>query len=822
MIKKRVSIFCFIFMMVTTVVWAKPDSAYIDNGNGTVTDIETKLMWQQATAGKWDWYDAKPYCERLSLAGYTDWRLPKLDELKTLVDRDQNMPRINHTYFPDTVWSFYWSSICPWYHEATHAFGVNFASGDDYGDYKTDSWYVRAVRGGQPWLLGNLVISPLSREVTKDAGSTTFSVSNTETDATMPWTATITAGGDWLSITSGASGTNTGTITCAYTANTATASRTGTIRVGAAGSPMEVIVVQGAEAKESKVPDTGLIKCYDVAGNVITCPSHGEELYGQDANYTIHPMSYTKLDSSGNALLDSAADWSMVKDNVTGLIWEMKTNKDGVKNYKDPHDADNTYTWYDSNPATNGGNAGTPGDGTNTEAFIKALNNAKYGGFSDWRMPTIKELGYIVNYSYLYSDAIMKNIPNTYPSIYWSSTNLAFSSTGAWCMNFPYGYPQGGTKSESNYARAVRGGQSGSSGNLDTGSFDSWSGASTDNVNLLDRYTDNGDGTVTDTSTELMWEQTGSSKGMTWKEALAYCRDLRLGGFMDWRLPTAKESLSLVDYSRYDPAINTTFFPKTADSTYWSGTTDAHAPHSVLCTYFYYGSGGSPNKVSSNAYVRAVRGPSVIIGGLLAISPLSRTVTKDAGSTTFSVSNTSTGAGAMPWTAAVTAGGDWLSITSGASGTNAGAITCAYTAYTGTTSRTGTIQVTAPGTTGSPMEVIVVQGANTTACTATIDEKSFLHIPHLLYIDPVSGTLSLSAKLVNEFNPSYPTLKLFKLTEYAVTQNPSFSCEASTLSDKFAIHIPDVLDSDGVTHLRMDMEYSPDFSTDEYSYFEVK
>ncbi len=70
-------------------------------------------------------------------------------------------------------------------------------------------------------------------------------------------------------------------------------------------------------------------------------------------------MSYTKIDSRA-ALLDSAASWVMVKDNVTGLIWEMKTNKDGVINYNDPHDSDNMYTWYDSNPATNGGYVGTP------------------------------------------------------------------------------------------------------------------------------------------------------------------------------------------------------------------------------------------------------------------------------------------------------------------------------------------------------------------------------------------------------------------------------------------------------------------------------
>ncbi len=242
MIKKWVSIFCFIFLMVTTVVWAKPDSAYVDNGNGTVTDIETKLMWQQGKAGGMDWNEAKLYCQGLSLAGYTDWRLPKLFELKTLVDLDQNPPRINHTYFPNTVSSYYWSSTTN-ANYTINAWGVYFGYGPGHMHGKGGSYYVRAVRGGQPWLLGNLVIFPLSREVTKDAGSTTFSVSNTETDATMPWTATITAGGDWLSITSGASGTNAGTITCAYTANTGAESRTGTIRV-TAGAPDAITSTQ--------------------------------------------------------------------------------------------------------------------------------------------------------------------------------------------------------------------------------------------------------------------------------------------------------------------------------------------------------------------------------------------------------------------------------------------------------------------------------------------------------------------------------------------------------------------------------------------------
>jgi len=93
----------------------------------------------------------------------------------------------------------------------------------------------------------------------------------------------------------------------------------------------------------SKIPDTGQTKCYDTAGTEIPCAGTG-----QDGEFSINPMSYTKLDASGNALAASAASWVMVKDNVTGLIWEVKQNKDGVENYSNPHDADNTYTWYNS------------------------------------------------------------------------------------------------------------------------------------------------------------------------------------------------------------------------------------------------------------------------------------------------------------------------------------------------------------------------------------------------------------------------------------------------------------------------------------------
>ncbi len=66
------------------------------------------------------------------------------------------------------------------------------------------------------------------------------------------------------------------------------------------------------------IPDSGQTKCYNDTAE-IPCPAPGEDFYGQDANYTINPFSYTKLDASGNALPDSATSWVMVRDNVTGL-----------------------------------------------------------------------------------------------------------------------------------------------------------------------------------------------------------------------------------------------------------------------------------------------------------------------------------------------------------------------------------------------------------------------------------------------------------------------------------------------------------------------
>jgi len=101
-------------------------------------------------------------------------------------------------------------------------------------------------------------------------------------------------------------------------------------------------------------------------------------------------------------------------------------------------------------------------------------------------------------------------------------------------------------------------------------------------------FVGNGNGTISDNATGLVWLQADSGVGMNWADALTYCEDLSAAGFDDWRLPNAKELQSIVDYSRspdttnsaaIDPGFNVTAITNEAGQTdypfYWSSTTHA-------------------------------------------------------------------------------------------------------------------------------------------------------------------------------------------------------------------------------------------------------
>lgn len=82
----------------------------------------------------------------------------------------------------------------------------------------------------------------------------------------------------------------------------------------------------------------------------------------------------------------------------------------------------------------------------------------------------------------------------------------------------------------------------------------------------------NGNGTVTDLATGLIWQRLGDDVTRNWNNALTYCSGLSLGGKGDWRLPTVKELSSIVDDRITSPSIDSTAFPDTIGSYFWSST----------------------------------------------------------------------------------------------------------------------------------------------------------------------------------------------------------------------------------------------------------
>jgi len=133
-------------------------------------------------------------------------------------------------------------------------------------------------------------------------------------------------------------------------------------------------------------------------------------------------------------------------------------------------------------------------------------------------------------------------------------------------------------------------------------------------------FVNNGNGTVTDTTTGLMWQQADDGIARTWEQALAHCEGSTLANQTDWRLPNTRELKSIVDDSRFDPAIDPVFSCRSY--VYWSGTTVAYGPHYAWGVDFYYGDGGWGNK-DDTGYVRCVRGgPSGSFGTLVLSLPI--------------------------------------------------------------------------------------------------------------------------------------------------------------------------------------------------------
>jgi len=316
------------------------------------------------------------------------------------------------------------------------------------------------------------------------------------------------------------------------------------------------------------VPDTGQTKCYNNTAE-ISCPAPGQPFYGQDAHYATPSHAFIKLDSSGNPLPDSAPVWAMVLDEATGLIWEVKTDDNSTI-----HDKDNK---YESRDAQN---------------LIDELNRQHFGGFQDWRLPDITELSYLVNFSLSNPAVDGSYFPNLI--LYYWAANPDPTGTGEEYCNY---YTQVQTGYVYNFCHpGSPGGVMGVRGNVS---------------GVVNSFIDNGDGTVGDAASGLMWQQGSSPQTMLWQQSLAYCENLVLAGHTDWRLPNVHELQSLVDTTCFNPSINKAYFPNTFSSYYFSSTTIKDTPSKFWPVSFDYGFVDyySPSKKqTAYYYARCVRG----------------------------------------------------------------------------------------------------------------------------------------------------------------------------------------------------------------------
>jgi hypothetical protein len=309
------------------------------------------------------------------------------------------------------------------------------------------------------------------------------------------------------------------------------------------------------------VPGTGQLVAYDERGEI---PRLGKDsdFFGQDAtNNLIAPAYVDNKDGT-------------VSDLVTGLVW-MKTL--GSK-----------MTFAEAQDA------------------LRELNKK---GPSDWRIPSVKELYSLILYSgQVFGDKSIKLFIDSrffeqplgdvsagereVDAQVWSATPFNGLTMGRDRSQFGVNFVDGRIKAyplkdprtgspRRMYFRFVR-------GNPDYGK---------------NNFKANGDGTISDFATELMWQKSDSRQGLNWKNALAYCRNQTTGGFHDWRMPSAKELQTIVDYTisfqvNARPSASALFdFSRIAgpDSKvdvpyYWTGTTLLDGPRpGNMAVYIVFG-----------------------------------------------------------------------------------------------------------------------------------------------------------------------------------------------------------------------------------------
>lgn len=349
-----------------------------------------------------------------------------------------------------------------------------------------------------------------------------------------------------------------------------------------ATTPSSLPNLSSSANSKSKLPyiivDTGQTKYYDNSRE-IPAPQQGAPFYGQDAQYQGNQPSYSL-----------SSDGLTVYDNVTGLTWQRS-------------------------PDTNGDSSLTSSDKLSwakAQAHPAALNAAKYGGFSDWRLPTIKELYSLIKFNGTDPNPTGNNIFGLTPFIDTNYFKFAYGQVNAgeriidsqyasstldiskgwngdklFGVNFADGRIKG-------YGLIMSGpaGQPPVGGRPDTGEKTFFVQCVRGDTEYgKNNFANNGNGTITDRATGLMWSRSDSGSGMNWKDALSWVQTKNVANYLghnDWKLPNAKELQSIIDYTRspdttgsaaIDPLFTCTQITNEAGQAdypfYWTGTTHA-------------------------------------------------------------------------------------------------------------------------------------------------------------------------------------------------------------------------------------------------------
>jgi len=299
------------------------------------------------------------------------------------------------------------------------------------------------------------------------------------------------------------------------------------------------------------IVDTGQTKCYS-NDREIAPPSPGQPFYGQDAQNKGKQPAY--------------------KDNGDGTISDLNTGLMWVK---------------------------ARGEETTWDNAKAGASTCRIGGHSDWRMPTIKELYSLINFNGGCHGTAADSMPYIDTRYFdfkygdeakgervidcqdWSATEYVGTTMNnnvtVFGVNFAdgriKGYPKNmnrreGATANKLYVRYVR-------GNPKYGKND---------------FRDDGDGTITDHATGLMWSKADSGQGMNWEEALAWVQAKNKENYLghnDWRLPDAKELQSIVDYTRapavtrspaIDPLFQTTQLGDGEYPFFWTSTNHLEGP----------------------------------------------------------------------------------------------------------------------------------------------------------------------------------------------------------------------------------------------------